>query len=159
MKGIGWCLEHIQKAIRNLPLDVNCERNIEKAHKLTNRVQEYMHTLIEIVKNPKFKKNLYKLENCQIKEIKLEAEKIEKLFRDLQAICETDEYFDKLRHMIENNPEEWRRIRSDLSQDIDIKFGGERGDLKEAFLAVIHDEEELKEIISNEDHLIKLLKW
>ena len=159
MKHIGWCLERIQIVMAHIPRAVISEEDKEKANKILNEVQEYANTLAQLILYPKFKNYLSKLENSSIEGLRLQAHEIEELFKDLEHMLYVlDLYIKNLREIIENHPEQWNKKADQLVLMIDQKFGGEMGELRKEFQVALHKEEELKQLVTSEEHLAEFLK-
>ncbi|MDO9581029.1 MAG: hypothetical protein Q7J06_10775, partial [Bacteroidales bacterium] len=69
-----------------------------------------------------------------------------------------DLYIKNLREIIARNPEQWSKKADQLVLMIDQKFGGEMGELRKEFQVALHKEEELKQLITSEEHLAEFLK-
>ncbi len=159
MKHIGWCLERIQIAMAHIPKAVSSQKDKQKANKILNEVQEYEKTLVQLILHPKFKKYLSKLENSSIEGIRLQANEIEGLFKDLKHMLYIlDLYIKNLREIIAHNPEQWSIKADQLVLMIHQKFGSETGELRKEFQVALHKEEELKQLITCEEHLAEFLK-
>ena len=159
MKHIGWCLDQIQIEMGKIPRGIKSEEDKVLAKKILDEVKEYEDTLTQIILHPKFKESLKQLENSSIKEIQLQAHEIEELFKDLEhMLYVVDLYIKNLRELLVNDPDEWRSKAEQLVLMIDQKFGGEMGELRKEFEVVLHEEEELKKIVSSEKHLEEFLK-
>ena len=159
MKNIGWCLDRIQIAMAHMPREVISQEDKGKAKKILDEVQEYANTLAQLILNPNFKNNLHQLEKASIEGVQLQAHEIEELFKDLEHMLYVlDLYIKNLKEIILNHPEQWSQKAGQLVLMIDQKFGGEKGELRKEFQIALHAEEELKRIITSEEHLAEFLK-
>lgn len=159
MKHIGWCLERIQIAMAHIPRAVISQEDKVKANNILDEVQEYANTLAQLIQHPKFKKYLYQLKKSSIEGVKLQAHKIEELFKNLEHMLYVlDLYIKNLREIIKNHPEQWSKKADQLVLMIDQKFGGEMGELRKEFQVALHAEEELKQLVTSEKHLAEFLK-
>lgn len=159
MKYIGWCLDRIQIAMADMPREITSQEDKEKAKIILDKVQEYANTLAQIIQNPKFKEYLHRLEETPIGEVRLHAHEIEELFKDLEHMLYVlDLYLKNLKKILINHPEQWSQKADQLVLMIDQKFGGEKGELRKEFQIALHAEEELKRIITSEEHLAEFLK-
>ena len=159
MKHIGWCLERIQIAMIPIPQAVIFQEDKNKANEILDQVQEYANTLAQLILHPKFKKYLQQLEKSSIEGVKLQANKIEELFKDLDHMLYVlDLYIKDLRGIIKNHPEQSSKKADQLVLMIDQKFGGERGELRKEFQIALHSQEELKQLVTFEKHLAEFLK-
>jgi len=159
MKHIGWCLERIQIAMAHIPRAVISQEDKVKANNILNEVQEYANTLAQLIQHPKFKEYLYKLEKSSIEGIRLQAHEIEELYKNLEhMLYVVDLYIKNLREIIAHNPEQWSKKADQLVLMIDQKFGGEMGELRKEFQVALHKKEELKKLITSEEHLAEFLK-
>jgi hypothetical protein len=165
MKHIGWCLNGIQIAFVNMPRDITSDSNKKKAREVIDKVQKYAHTLEDLINNPKFKQLIHKLEQIPIGKVKLQAQKVEEIFKDLehalQVIELTLKELNEILNIMLMNEEEiirWRKSYDKLVVMIDQKFGGDRGELRKEFEVSLHTSEQLKEIVRIEEHLAEFLK-
>lgn len=159
MKHIGWCLEQIQIEMSKIPKTVISQNDKEKANNILDNVQNYANTLAELITNPKFRKYLNQLEKTSIEGVRLHAHEIKELFKDLEHMLYIlDLYIKNLKEIILTNPEQWGNKADQLVLMIDQKFGGERGDLRKEFQVSVHLSEELKQIVTSEEHLSEFLK-
>ena len=159
MKHIGWCLERIQMVMAHIPRAVISQEDKVKANNILNEVQEYANTLAQLILHPKFKRYLHQLETSSIEGIRLQAHEIEELSKNLeQMLYEVDLYVKDLRESIISNPEQWKKKADQLVLMIDQKFGGEKGELRKEFQIALHTEEELKQLVTSEEHLAEFLK-
>ena len=159
MKHIGWCLERIQIAMAHIPRALISQEDKEKAQAILDEVQKYANTLAQLILNPEFKKYLYRLENSSIEGIRLQAHKIEELFKDLEHMLYVlDLYIKNLNEIILNHPEQWGKKADQLVLMIDQKFGGEMGELRKEFQIILHTEDELRQIVTSEEHIAEFLK-
>jgi len=160
MKSVGWCLDRIQIVMADIPAEVISKEDKEKAKKILDEVQDYANTLAQLIMNPNFKNNLHKLEKSSIEEVRLHAYRIEELFKDLEhMLYVVDLYIKSLNDVIINDPEHWGKKAAKLVLMIDQKFGSENGELRKEFQVAIHTQEELKDIVTSEEHLAELLKF
>lgn len=67
-------------------------------------------------------------------------------------------YIKNLREIINIHPEQWIKKADQLVVMINQKFGGEMGELRKEFQIAIHEEEELKQIVTSEKHLAEFLR-
>ena len=159
MRSIGWCLERIQILMGDIPISVVSDEDKKKAQAILNEVQEYADILAQIIMNPKFKLNLYRLEKASIEGIRLQAIEIEELFKDLEHMLYVlDLYIENLKEIILYHPEQWSKKADQLVLMIHQKFGGEMGKLRKEFQIILHTQDELREIVTSEKHLAKFLK-
>ncbi len=159
MKHIGWCLDKIQRVMAKIPKAVDTPDDKKKANDILDDVEGYANTLEKIITNPKFKKYIHRLEKAPIEEARLEAHEIEELIKDLEHMLQVlDTYLKNLRDIVVNHPDQWYDKSSQLSLMIDQKFGDERGELRKEFQAVVHTEEELREVVTSDKHLEAFLK-
>jgi hypothetical protein len=159
MKHIGWCLDRIQTEMMTMPKAVILPKDKERANQVLNEIQKYANTLAELILHPKFKKSLNQLENSPIEGVRLQAQEIEELFKDLEhMLLVLDYYLKDLREIIKSQPKRWSKKADRLVLMIDQKFGGERGELREEFKIALHKKEELKQFITSEEHLAEFLK-
>jgi hypothetical protein len=159
MKHIGWCLDMIQIVMARIPNEVNSEENKKLAQSLLDDVQEYANTLEALIKNPKFRKILERLEKVPIKEVTEQAHNIEELFKDFEHMLYVlDLYIKELNYIIKNNPAQWSQKADQITLMIDQKFGGEMGELRKEFLIALHTKSELAEVVADERHLAEFLK-
>lgn len=159
MRNIGWCLDRIQIVIARIPRAVNTPEEKTSANKILDEVHEYSVTLAQIIQNPGFRDALNQLENSSISEVKLQADQIEELAKDLNHRLQVlDLYIQELRDIIINRPQEWARKADQIVLMIDQKFGGERGNLRAEFQVALHEEEQLRALVTAEKHLEEFLK-
>lgn len=141
------------------PLDLNSAKDVDKANRIVNNVQYYVKTLSELIANPNLRACLNQLESYPDEELRLEAHQIETLFKDLEHTThQLILYIEELREVIKHRPQEWRKVGDQLVLMIDQKFGGERGELRKEFGAVLHKEADLRALITCEEHLAEFLK-
>ena len=159
MKHIGWCLDRILIVTNGMPRTVVSPEDIDTANNILDEVQKYADTMAQLVQYPKFKKSLNQLEKSSIEGVRLQAHEIEELFKDLEhALLVIDLYIKNLREIIRSTPEQWAVKSIALVHMIDQKFAGERGELRKEFQVALHKEEELKSIVTSEEHLAEFLK-
>jgi len=159
MKHIGWCLDQIQIVMADIPKKVISQKDKTKAQDILNNVQEYANTLAELILNPKFKVYLHQLETASIEGVRLQAREIEELFKDLEHMLYVlDLYLKNLKDIIINHPEQWGKKADQLVLMIDQKFGGEKGELRREFQVAIHTQNQLKQIVTSQDHLVEFLQ-
>jgi len=171
MKTIGWCLDQIQMVMAKIPRDLMSRDNAEHAKTVLAEVQKYANTLAQIIMHSGFKDVLSRLEHSSIEEVRLEAHQIEELFKDLEHMLYvlnlyitnlSDLVLDRLASddetKIQDISKQWSLKADQVVLMIDQKFGGEMGELRKEFQAVLHTEEELKNIITLEEHLAHFLK-
>lgn len=84
MKHIGWCLEKIQITMMRIPRTVDSLEDKKRATRILNTIQGYANTLEQLISNPNFKKSLSQLEKSSIESVKLQAQEVDSLFKDLQ---------------------------------------------------------------------------
>ena len=202
MKHIGTCLDNIQILLARMPKNIDSTTDKAKATQMVDEIEEYAHTLEQLITHPKLRVYLLKLSNAPIDGIKLQGGEVEKLLKDLEHMLYLlDLYIQELRDMIKNHSNTWRykakqifiaviqlldrkkkrlgreysiaqNIKSKirrrlnefgnkaerLSDEIDDRFGGVRGELRREFRIVLYKKHELKEIVDSEKHLAKFLK-
>jgi hypothetical protein len=142
-----------------IPKAVISKKDKEKAQDILDKIQEYANTLSELILNPKFKKDLHQLEISSIEGVKLQAREIEILFKDLEHMLYVlDLYIKNLREIVTDHPEQWSKKADQLVLMIDQKFGGEMGELRKEFKIALHTQEELRRILTSEEHLAEFLK-
>jgi len=162
MKHIGWCLDQIQLVMGNMPGELDSEEKKTKATQVITQVQEYANTLTNIIHNPKFLNTLHQLKSAHIEGIRLQAQEVEELVKNLEHMLQViDLTLTELREIItldEKNIKRWRRSFDKLIIMIDQKFGGEMGELRREFQISLHTKEELQSIITSEQHLAEFLQ-
>lgn len=165
MKHIGWCLEKIQIAFKKMPKELTSEDSKKQAKNVIDVVQKYVNTLIDLIHHPEFRKIIHQLENIPIEDIKIHANHIEELAKDLEhALYIVDSTLKELREIVnlkymdENNIIRWKRSYDKLVLMIDQKFGDDWGELRKEFQITLHTKEQLKKIVKSEEHLIEFLK-
>jgi len=165
MKHIGWCLDNIQIAMMDMPKELTSEESKKKAKQVIDDVQKYADTLVDLIRNPEFKKTIHKLEQAPIEGIRLQAHEVEELFKDLEhALHVIDLTLTELREILalkfhdEKDIRRWKRSYDKLVLMIDQKFGGERGELRKEFQINLHTKEQLQDIVNSEKHLAEFLK-
>lgn len=159
MKHLGWCLDRIQIAMANLPRAVISQGDKERAQSILDEVQGYANTLAQLILNPNFKNNLHQLEKVSIEGVRLQAHEVEELFKDLEHMLYVlDLYIKNLKEIILNHPEQWSGKADQLVLMINQKFGGGRGELRREFQIALHAEQELKRIVTSEEHLAEFLR-
>jgi len=84
MKHVGWCLEKIQIAFRNMPKELTSEDSKKQAINVIDDVQKYADTLVDLVHHHKFEELIHNLEHIPIEGIKLQTNHIKELFKDLE---------------------------------------------------------------------------
>jgi len=159
MKHIGYCLDGIQIAMARIPKAVISPEDKQKAREILDEIQKYANTLEQLILNPTFKVYLHQLETAPEERVRLQAHEIEELFKDLEhMLLVLDLYLKDLREIITTNPQRWSKKADQLVLMIDQKFGGERGELRKEFQVALYAEEELRRIVSSEEHLAEFLK-
>jgi phosphoribosylanthranilate isomerase len=165
MKHIGWCLEKIQIAFGNMPKELTSEDSKKQAKKVIDDVQKYADTLVGLVHHHKFRQIIHQLEKVPIDGIKMHANHIKELAKDLEhALYVIDLTLKELRElsnlksMNENDVRRWKRSYDKLVLMIDQKFGGDWGELRKEFQIALHTKEQLQEIVKYEEHLAEFLK-
>ncbi len=165
MKHIGWCLEQIQITMIGSSGNIDTPEEKKRALWAINKTEEYLKTLLELVNRPDFKKTLYRLKNSSVKDVQLQEQEIEKLINDIRYTTnyiglslEQAKGFLKEYDFSSDHAARWKKTYDAIVHLIDQKFGGERGELKKEFEAVLHTEKELKQIVSDEKHLASMLK-
>lgn len=159
MKHIGWCLDQIQIVMMDMPRQLTTPATKIVANSVLDDVQQYHKTLVEIITNPEFRTHLNRLETASIEGIRLQAHQIEELVKDLEHMLQVlDLYIRELRDIITNRPEEWSGKADQIVLMIDQKFGGERGELRKEFQVAVHAEEQLRQLVTSEQHLAEFLK-
>lgn len=159
MKHIGWCLDEIQIAMMHIPREILDNSDRQKAINTLDKVQGYADTLEKLITNPKFGRYVHRLEDSSLEQAKLQAHEIENLVKDLEHMLQVlDLYIKNLRDIIEHRPNEWKGKADQLVLMIDQKFGGEKGELRREFQIAVHSEEELRDVVTSEEHLAEFLK-
>ena len=202
MKHIGWCLEKIQIELSRLPKRIDTKEDKKKANKIIDNVEKYAKTCSELIKNPKLKFYVKRLEDSYLRDAKEKGKEVERIIKDLNdAINIIFNYIILLRKLISRHSSSYpyrgkqiivasyhliskdkqklgkeytilQNFRSlmrsrmhqfsnkadQITHMIDQKFGDGRGDLRKEFSDAIHTKEELKEIVTNEEHLEEFLK-
>jgi len=159
MKHIGWCLDRIQIEMGDIPKEVISEEGKDKAKNILEKVKEYADTLAQIIQNSNFRQDLNQLETSSIEGVRLQAHEIEKLFKDLMHLLYVlDLYIKELTELIHYRPQQFHIKAMDLVQMIDSEFGGEKGELRKEFKIAIYEEEELRRLVTSEEHLAELFK-
>jgi hypothetical protein len=157
MKYIGWCLDQIQIVMVKIPRDVISSEDKAKAQAIINEVEKYAKTLAQIITNPEFKVDIQVFRHEAMKELKLQADEIEQLLKDLNhMLYELNLYIQNLREIIKDNPDQWSSKSQDLVHMIDQKFGDGRGELKKEFKMALHTKARLKQLVTSEEHLARL---
>lgn len=165
MKHIGWCLDKIQMTCMSMPKKMDSEESKKKAAEVIDDIQKYADTLVNLVHNHKFEKQIHTLENTHIEGIKLQTKHIKELIKDLEhALYIIHLTLDELREMLKldftdkDNALKWKKSYDKLVVMIDQKFGGERGELREEFKVAVYTKKHLKEIVKSEKHLSEFLR-
>ena len=165
MKHIGWCLEKIQIAFGNMPKELTSEDSKKQAKNVIDDVQKYADTLINLVHHPEFIKIIHQLEKVPIDGIKMHANHIEELAKDLEhALYVIDLTLEELKELVnlksmdKNDVIRWKMSYDKLVLMIDQKFGGDLGELRKEFQVTLHTKEQLQEIVKSEEHLAEFLK-
>ena len=165
MKHIGKCLEAIQMAFVRMPKELDSPQKKLLAQSILKISRKYANTLAELVTNPLFKQTIRTLETMNIDRIDMQAQDVEKLLQDLEhALYVIDLTLNELSAIAkkevldEQDKRVWHRSYDKLVFMIDQKFGGQRGDLRKEFQVALHTSEELKRIVTLEDHLAEFLK-
>ena len=108
MKHIGTCLDNIQIALAQIPRNVDSHEDKARAFKIVDEIQEYAHTLEQLVMNPNLRTYLYNLEKAPIDGIRLQAHEVEELLKDLKHMLYIlDLYIKNLRDIIRNHSGAW----------------------------------------------------
>lgn len=159
MQHIGWCLDQIQITMAHIPRTLNTSEDLQKASNALDAVYQYMITLKELIENPKLKAYLAQLEHTPMQGIQLQAHETQQLLKDLEHMLYVlSLYITNLREIIAHNPPEWGKKADQITLMIEQKFGGERGELRKEFQLALHTEDELKTLVSCEEHLAAFLK-
>jgi hypothetical protein len=106
MKHIGWCLDQIQIAFFHLPRTIDDPKDKVKANKVLDEVEEYAHTMMELVLSDKLRVHLNKLKEMiaamrilHFKDPESSA-KVALVVKGLQTEEEVEELLKDLKHML-----------------------------------------------------------
>lgn len=159
MKHIGACLDNIQITLGQIPRNIDSSEDKARAVKIVDEIQEYAHTLEQLIMHPNLRTYLHNLEKTPIDGIRLQAHEVEELLKDLEHMLYVLEmYVKNLREIIENNPDQWSKKADQLVLMIYQKFGGEKGELRREFKIALYKADELRQIVTSEKHLAEFLK-
>lgn len=159
MKHIGWCLKEIQRIMGYIPHQLQSEKDKEHALRALQETQDCLDTLKRLITHPSFAAKLQALRHAPYKELRLQAQHIEALNKDLEDIIRiiTGDIA-ALKHIITHEPARWADKVQDLVLIIHQKFAGEKTELRKEFDAVLHSEDELKALVKVEKHLAEFLR-
>ncbi len=163
MKHIGWCIDQIFKEMEHMPKDVTSQEKRDEASSKLDKVEKFIGTLIELIHHPKFREHVKRLENAPFEELKTQGHEIEELAKNLETgLYLLDQHIKNLRDILANHPDQWekefRREAEELVFMLAHKFCGDRGELHKELEIATHTEEELRELVSSEEHLEAFLK-
>ncbi|MBU0979857.1 MAG: hypothetical protein KJ709_03555 [Nanoarchaeota archaeon] len=109
MKHIGWCLERIQYALAGLPNNIDSEEDKAKASRIIDEVEEYAHTLEQLVYNHKLRVHLNRLSKAPIDGVRLQEHEVVELMKDLKHMLYLlDLYIKELRDLMKSHSGTWR---------------------------------------------------